>query len=59
MMNAIIRNKENTLILELPQDIYDLYDKTRSIGIIKPPQQIKLTDNEDEDIGVKLYSEDN
>jgi len=59
MMNAIIRNKENTLILKLPQDIYDLYDKTRSIGLTKPPQQIKLTDNEDGDIGVKLYSEDN
>ncbi len=31
--------------------------KLRSIGIMQPPKQIPLTDNEGEDIGVKLYSE--
>ena len=57
MITAIIRNKENALVLELPHSIYDIYDKLRSIGIMKPPKQIPLTDNEDEDIGVKLFSE--
>lgn len=57
MITAIIRNKENTLVLELPHSIYDIYEKLQSIGIMQPPKQIPLTDNEDEDIGVKLYSE--
>lgn len=57
MITAIIRNKVNTLVLELPHSIYDIYDKLRSIGIMKPPKQIPLTDNEDEGIGVKLFSE--
>ena len=57
MITAIIRNKENTLVLELPHSIYDIYDKLRSIGIHQPPKQIPLTDNEDDDIGVKLFSE--
>ena len=57
MITAIIRNKENTLVLELPHSIYDIYDKLRSIGIRQPPKQIPLTDNEGEDIGVKLFSE--
>ena len=57
MITAIIRNKENTLVLELPHSIYDIYEKLQSIGIMQPPKQIPLTDNEDEDIGVKLYSD--
>ena len=50
MITAIIRNKENTLVLELPHSIYDIYEKLQSIGIMQPPKQIPLTDNEDEDI---------
>ena len=57
MITAIIRNKENTLVLDLPHSIYDIYEKLRSIGIVQPPKQIPLTDNEDEDIGVKLFSD--
>ena len=57
MITAIIRKKENTLVLELPHSIYDIYDKLRSIGITQPLKQIPLTDNEDEDIGVKLFSD--
>lgn len=57
MITAIIRNKENTLVLELPHSIYDIYKKLQSIGIMQPPKRIPLTDNEDEDIGVKLFSE--
>ena len=57
MITAIIRNKENTLVLELPHSIYDIYEKLQSIGIMQSPKRIPLTDNEDEDIGVKLFSE--
>lgn len=57
MITAIIRNKENTLVLELPHSIYDIYEKLQSIGIMQPPKQIPLTDNEDEGIGVKLFSD--
>ena len=57
MITAIIRNKSNTLVLELPHSIYDIYEKLQSIGIMQPPKQIPLTDNEDEDIGVKLFSD--
>lgn len=57
MITAIIRNKNNTLVLDLPRSIYDLYEKLQSVGIMKPPKQIPLTDNEDEDIGVKLFSD--
>ena len=57
MITAVIRNKENTLVLKLPHSIYDIYEKLQSIGIMQPPKQIPLTDNEDEDIGVKLFSE--
>ena len=34
MITAIIRNKENILVLELPHSIYDIYEKLQSIGII-------------------------
>lgn len=57
MITAIIRNKENTLVLDLPHSIYDIYEKLQSIGIMQPPKRIPLTDNEDEDIGVKLFSD--
>ena len=57
MITVIIRNKDAALILEFPCEVYDLYERLQSIGIAKSPKQIPLTDNEDEDIGVKLYSE--
>ena len=57
MITAIIRNKENTLVLDFPRSIYDLYEKLQSVGIMRSPKQIPLTDNEDEDIGVKLFSD--
>ena len=57
MITAIIRNKENTLVLDFPRSIYDLYEKLQSVGIMRSPKQITLTDNENEDIGVKLFSD--
>ena len=57
MITAIIRNRENTLVLDFPRSIYDLYEKLQSVGIMRSPKQIPLTDSEDEDIGVKLFSD--
>ena len=57
MITAIIRNKENTLVLDFPRSIYDLYEKLQSVGIMRSPKQITLTDNENENIGVKLFSD--
>ena len=57
MITTIIRNKENTLVLDFPRSIYDLYEKLQSVGIMRSPKQIPLTDSEDEDIGVKLFSD--
>ena len=57
MITAIIRNRENTLVLDFPRSIYDLYEKLQSVGIMRSSKQIPLTDSEDEDIGVKLFSE--
>lgn len=54
ILNAIIENKGNTLIIDFPHSIYDVYGKLLSIGIRKSPNDIKLTDNEDDDIQVKL-----
>ena len=44
MITAIIRNKNNTLVLDFPRSIYDLYEKLQSVGIMKSPKQIPLTD---------------
>ena len=57
ILNAIIENKGNTLIIDFPHSIYDVYGKLLSIGIRKSPNDIMLTDNEDDDIQVKLYSD--
>ena len=57
MITAIIWNKDNTLVLDFPCDIYSVYTRLQPIGIARSPKQIPLTDNEDEDIGVKLYSD--
>ncbi len=58
MINAIIQNNNGeTLVWEFPGNIYELYHQFRSIGIQKPPSGVKLTDDEDAPIRVKLYAE--
>lgn len=56
MINAMIKNKGNTLVLDFPRGIYDIYEKLQSIGIMEPPKQVLLTDNEEDEIQVKLYA---
>lgn len=55
MINAIIYHGENTLVLELPHSIYDIYEKLMSIGYAGGPNQVKLTDDEGDALRVKLY----
>lgn len=57
LINAVITNKENTLITELPKNYLDIYEELCSIGIRKALERIPLTDNEDDPIRVKLYAD--
>lgn len=57
LINAVITNKENTLVTEFPKNYLDIYEKLCSIGIRKALERIPLTDNEDDPIRVKLYAD--
>ena len=57
MLNALVHNGDNTLVLPLPTDFMDFQLKLFSIGIRQRPQEIKLTDNEEDQIRVKLFSD--
>lgn len=57
MLNAIITANDQTAIIEFPIDQFDLYKQLGQIGIQKGPHRIPLTDNEDADIQVKLYAD--
>ena len=59
IINAVIESKDGgTLVLDFPRSIYDVYEKLQSVGIRQSPHQITLSDEEGEDVRVKLYSED-
>ena len=57
MINAVITNKGNTLITEFPKDYLKIYEELCSIGVRKALERIELTDNEEDDIRVKLWSD--
>lgn len=57
MINALIRNKDETAIVECPLDSFKMILQLRSIGIYENPRNIKLTDNEKDDIHIRLYAE--
>ena len=57
MLSAIITNKDKTAVVEFPMDLYKLYQDLHDIGYQGGPHRIKLTDNEGDDIRVKLYSD--
>ena len=58
-INAVIESKDGgTLVLDFPRSIYEVYEKLQSVGIRRSPHQITLSDEEDDDVRVKLYSED-
>lgn len=57
LLNAVITYKENTLVTEFPKDYLKIYEELNSIGSRKAPERIPLTDNEGDDIRVKLYAD--
>ena len=57
MINAIINNKDKTAVVEFPMDLYKLYQDLHEIGFQGGPHRVKLTDNEEDDIRVKLFSD--
>ena len=56
MLGAVIYNGNNTLVVELPTGIWDLQLKLRSVGIELPPDRVQLSDEEGEQLRVKLYA---
>ena len=59
IINSVIESKDGgTLVLDFPRSIYDVYEKLQSVGIRQSPHQITLSDEEGDDVRVKLYSED-
>lgn len=57
MIKAVIKNEGNTLVTEFPKDYLSIYEELCSIGCRKALERIPLTDNEEDDIRVKLYSD--
>lgn len=57
MVNLLVKHKDKTLVDKFPMDIHDLYQKLHGIGIRWSPSQVKLTDDENSGIEVKLYSD--
>lgn len=58
MITAVIKNKGNTLVLNLPMGISIMHGKMSSIGIQKSPEEICLADSGEKDIRIKLHAED-
>lgn len=57
-INAIVQRKDgSTLVLDFPRSIYDLYEKLQSVGIRQSPHRIPLSDEDGNDVRVKLYAE--
>lgn len=56
MLKAIIQYKDDTVIIKFPSD-YDINKQLLSVGIEKPAGDIHITDNEEDGIRVKLYSD--
>ena len=56
MLKAIVQYKDDTVIIKFPSD-YDISKQLLSVGIEKPAGDIHITDNENNEIKVKLYSD--
>ena len=56
MLGAVIRNGNHTLVVDLPTGMMDLQAKLSSIGIQETSDKIKLSDEDGDQIRVKLYA---
>lgn len=57
MISAIVTHKGETLIEKFPINYFKIHKDLDTIGISKGPHRIYLRDNEESDIQVKLYSD--
>ena len=57
MLNAIVSTKENSAVIEFPLDLYELYHQLNQIGITQGPHRIKIIDDDNAAVRVKLCSE--
>lgn len=58
MLTAVIELNNDTLVVELPKGMMDLQMNLMSIGVRWPPNEIRIRDEEDSSLRVKLYSQD-
>ena len=56
MLGAVIYNGNNTLVVELPTGIWDLQLKLRSVGVSIPPDRVLISDEDGNQLRVKLYA---
>ena len=58
MMNALIETKDGvTSVIEITGDKYDTFVQLRESGIERRPSDIRISDEEGDDVRVKLYAE--
>lgn len=57
MLKAMITANDQTAIVEFPIDQFELHRQLRQIGIQKGAHRVHLTDNEEDDIQVKLFAD--
>lgn len=57
MITAVIRKGEDTLVLDFPRGISDLRVKLLSIGILTPPDEITLFEDDKHGIDVQIASD--
>ena len=56
MIGAVICNGSNTMVIDLPTESLNLESKLLSIGIIEPAEKLLLSDEEGDQIRIKLYA---
>ena len=56
MLGAVIRNGNNTLVVELPTGTMDLQTKLSSVGITQTADRIPISDEDGDQVRVKLYA---
>lgn len=59
MIQALIRNGDQTLLLDMPYKRTEIYEQLGSIGIWNPQGDVYIRDFEDEKVSVKLFSSHN
>lgn len=57
MLNALINAKDQTAIVEFPIDQFELHRQLCQIGIQCGAHRVPITDNEEDDIQVKLFAD--